>query len=336
MTGPSASGSENGTPTSSTSAPARSSALQDLRGARQIGIAGGDVGDQPRRAVPRAAARTSSARRLISDCRVDRPDAQLSLTVCTSLSPRPDRLTSDDRPRLRARREPHARRRSRAPIRAPEGCPSSRASVWNAVERLGIRRRARTRRARARAARRARVRPRRNRGRPRSNASARCCPSSSCRTNVRVPCSTPVLPPAKRAAWRPRRDPLAAGLDANQPHARVVDERRRRCPMALLPPPTQATTTSGRRPACSRICARASRADHRLELAHHQRIRMRAERRAEQVVRVGDIGHPVAHRLVDRVLQRAAAGVDAVHRRRRAAASGTTLSACRRMSSAPM
>ena len=54
-------------------------------------------------------------------------------------------------------------------------------------------------------------------------------------------------------------------------------------------------------------------ADHRLELAHHQRIRMRAEHRAEQVVGVGDVGHPVAHRLVDRVLQRLRAGVDLDH-----------------------
>ena len=29
-------------------------------------------------------------------------------------------------------------------------------------------------------------------------------PFGSCSTNVRVPCSTPALPPAKRAAWRPR------------------------------------------------------------------------------------------------------------------------------------
>ena len=33
-------------------------------------------------------------------------------------------------------------------------------------------------------------------------------------------------------------------------------------------------------------------ADHRLELAHHQRIRMRPERRAEQVVRVVDVAPP--------------------------------------------
>ena len=42
---------------------------------------------------------------------------------------------------------------------------------------------------------------------------------------------------------------------------------------------------------------------------------MRPERRAEQVVRVADVGHPVAHRFVDGVLQRLAAGIDLTDRR---------------------
>ena len=53
-------------------------------------------------------------------------------------------------------------------------------------------------------------------------------------------------------------------------------------------------------------------ADHAVELAHHPRVRVRAHHRAEQVVARLDRGHPVAHRLVDGVLERAAA------RRRRA------------------
>ena len=40
---------------------------------------------------------------------------------------------------------------------------------------------------------------------------------------------------------------------------------------------------------------------------------MRPEHRPEQVVGVADVGDPVAHRLVDRVLQRPAARVDAQH-----------------------
>ena len=54
-------------------------------------------------------------------------------------------------------------------------------------------------------------------------------------------------------------------------------------------------------------------ADHRLEVAHHHRIRMRAGDGADQVVGVGDVGDPVAHRLVHRVLQRAGAGGDRLH-----------------------
>ena len=48
-------------------------------------------------------------------------------------------------------------------------------------------------------------------------------------------------------------------------------------------------------------------ADHALEVAHHRRIGMRPRRRADAVERVGDIGHPVAQRLVHGVLQRARA-----------------------------
>ena len=40
---------------------------------------------------------------------------------------------------------------------------------------------------------------------------------------------------------------------------------------------------------------------------------MRAEHRAQQIVRGAHIGHPIAHGFVDRVLQRAAAGIHADH-----------------------
>ncbi len=44
--------------------------------------------------------------------------------------------------------------------------------------------------------------------------------------------------------------------------------------------------------------------DHRLEIAHHHRIRMRTGDGADDVEGVLDVGHPVAHRFVERVLQR--------------------------------
>src|SRR5579885_3384666 len=55
--------------------------------------------------------------------------------------------------------------------------------------------------------------------------------------------------------------------------------------------------------------------DDALERANHERVRVRAERAAEQVVRVRDVRHPVAQGLVDRVLERARAGVNLAHLR---------------------
>ena len=76
--------------------------------------------------------------------------------------------------------------------------------------------------------------------------------------------------------------------------------------MALLPPPTHAKMASGRRPsACQNLARFVS--DHAMEVAHHGRIGMRAERRAQQIVRGRDVGDPIAHGLADGVFQRAAA-----------------------------
>ena len=63
--------------------------------------------------------------------------------------------------------------------------------------------------------------------------------------------------PVMVAACRPVVDAVAAGLDAD---SRTESSSRKpwNRPMALLPPPTQATTSSGSAPSRSRICARAS------------------------------------------------------------------------------
>ena len=45
-------------------------------------------------------------------------------------------------------------------------------------------------------------------------------------------------------------------------------------------------------------------ADHALEVAHHHGVRVRAVGGAENVVRAPDVRHPVAHCLVDRLLER--------------------------------
>src|ERR1051326_5616959 len=49
--------------------------------------------------------------------------------------------------------------------------------------------------------------------------------------------------------------------------------------------------------------------NHTLKVAHHHRIRMRAERAAEQVITVGNIRYPITQRLVDGILQSARSGI---------------------------
>ena len=56
-------------------------------------------------------------------------------------------------------------------------------------------------------------------------------------------------------------------------------------------------------------------ADHALEVAHHHRERVRPDHRADDVVRLADRAHPVAHRLVGGVLERPRARVDLDHLR---------------------
>ena len=53
------------------------------------------------------------------------------------------------------------------------------------------------------------------------------------------------------------------------------------------------------------------RTDDRLKIADHHRKRVRPDDAADDVVRVGDRRHPIAHRLVDSVTERSAA---ALHR----------------------
>jgi hypothetical protein len=52
-------------------------------------------------------------------------------------------------------------------------------------------------------------------------------------------------------------------------------------------------------------------ADHRLEIADHRGIGMRAKNGTQQIMRGANVGNPVAHGFVDGVLKRAAASIDA-------------------------
>ena len=67
----------------------------------------------------------------------------------------------------------------------------------------------------------------------------------------------------------------------------------------------------GSRPASRRNCGSRLPADHGLELPDHRRVRVRPERGAQHVVGGRDVLGPVAHRLVDRVLERLRSRVDA-------------------------
>ena len=84
-------------------------------------------------------------------------------------------------------------------------------------------------------------------------------------------------------------------------------------PIEFEPPPTQAMTRSGRRPARSSSVAARLVADDALQVAHDRWVRGRADGRADDVVRRGDRRDPVADRLADGLLQGARAGLDADH-----------------------
>ena len=82
--------------------------------------------------------------------------------------------------------------------------------------------------------------------------------------------------------------------------------RDRRCPSRCCRRRRRRPPRRAGAPIISGICTQAFVADHALEVAHHRRVRMRAGDGADDVEGVLDVGHPVAQRLVERVLQRLA------------------------------
>ena len=106
-----------------------------------------------------------------------------------------------------------------------------------------------------------------------------------------------------RRGVSPRLDAVAGSLDDRQAHGRLADEPREQADRV------RAATDTGDRevgqPALDRgHLGRRLVADPALEVADDRRVRVRPHRRAQDVVRRLDVGDPVAHRLVDRVLQR--------------------------------
>ena len=72
-----------------------------------------------------------------------------------------------------------------------------------------------------------------------------------------MPWITPADPPVSVAAWRPLARPSPP---ASQPISRTPSSGMKawKTPIALDPPPTQAITASGSRPAAASTCSRAS------------------------------------------------------------------------------
>ncbi|CAM5312182.1 hypothetical protein SHIRM173S_11306 [Streptomyces hirsutus] len=118
----------------------------------------------------------------------------------------------------------------------------------------------------------------------------------------------PGSPAVRVAACSPLSMPWPAG---SQPMSRTEASGMKawKRPMALEPPPTQAMAASGSRPARSRSLAAGLDADDAVEVAHHAGEGVGSGDGAEEVVRAVDVGDPVAERLVDGVLEGAAAGL---------------------------
>ena len=107
-------------------------------------------------------------------------------------------------------------------------------------------------------------------------------------------------------------DAVPARLHADQPHRRIIEERMEQ--PHRVRSAADARHRGIRQPALGFLQLRLGfLADHRLEVAHHHRIRMRAGDGADQVIGVLDIGDPVAQRLVHRVLQRGRARGHRLH-----------------------
>ena len=116
-------------------------------------------------------------------------------------------------------------------------------------------------------------------------------------------------PSRERRRVTARRDAVARRLGDRQPYRRLADEP------AEQPDRVRAAADAREgevgQPALGGLeLDRGLVADPALEVAHDRRVRVRAHRRPEHVVGGLDVGHPVTHRLVDRVLERCAAASD--------------------------
>ena len=106
---------------------------------------------------------------------------------------------------------------------------------------------------------------------------------------------------------------LARSLDANQAHCFVFDIGIKNAHRIAAAPDTGNHRIGLLARILRRHLLQAFLTDHTLEITHHHRIRMRTSHRANDVERVVHVRHPVAHGLVERVLECSAAGFDWHH-----------------------
>ena len=107
-------------------------------------------------------------------------------------------------------------------------------------------------------------------------------------------------------------DAVAAGLQADQPHLRVVQEGVEDA-HRVGPAADAGGDRVGQPAGAVQHLGAGLQADDPLEVADDHRERVRPGHRAEQVERVVDGGHPVPERLVDGVLEGGGAGLDGDH-----------------------
>ncbi len=308
MTGPSMTGSEKGMPTSMASAPAAAAART---ASAQPGQPAGDVGhEQLAAGGPPLPQRLLELAALVR-CGGDHWSPSMSIIWATSLSPRPDRLTSTVGP-ASAGAAPHHPGDGVGRLEGRDDALGARQQLER-VEHLGVgdrlvagpadRREVGVLGPDARV-----VEPGRDRVGLQHLAvlvlqqEALHAVHHARHARGRPPRRPPARPRPARASvsTKPAKMPAGVGpaADAGHDHVGIGAEEGPALLAGLV-------------------------ADHPLELAHHPRVRMRAHHRAEAVVGGLDGGHPVPHGLVDRVLQGAAAAVRPARPRRRAGACGT-------------
>ena len=122
----------------------------------------------------------------------------------------------------------------------------------------------------------------------------------------------PGCPAVMAAACSPLAMPWPAASTADDPHVAVVEERVEQAHGVRA-------AADGRHQRVRQAAFLVQQlrlgldADHRLEVAHHGRVGMRAGDRADHVEGVVRVADPVAQRLVQRVLERARARAHRAH-----------------------